>query len=1008
MKIDIPFKHSETIDLALDTVKKDKQALIFVNTKNSAEKQAEDISKQIKDIDLEELSYEILNVLSTPTKQCKRLADCVKKGIAFHHSGLNSKQRELIEDNFRTGVIKIICCTPTLCLSGDSEIWSGINEIKASSLTKSNSLLVLSSQDIVKMKPQEIHKIENSSELVKISSVSGNSIKLTPNHRMFIKRNGKKILLNAKDIKKGDKIATIGKLKIKPKAYKLSDFVLNNKLPIKNKIISNDFFYFVGVMLGDGYSGVNFVNNNINYKGSPCIVGIDNEVFKRVKKVCESLNISTKKSKTQGGTPQLILGKNKWFRELLVRCGIEQRENKKISKKLMNSNLKNISLLLSGLFDTDGCVEKKGLVSFSNISLNLIKNVQKSLLRFGIVSRVRKKPASTMEIYEKEYNTKICYELIISNKRCILDFYKHIGFKIKRKQDDLIKIVSKITSNYNYVSCLKCNYKIYKDLFEGRSISQKNWGLLKKEIISILGKNDELSSREIKKLINNEPKKNSSRLNHHYELIQKRRTGSRSKTEWFWSLNNIGKFIYKEIIINNKPIFEFLRSENCPICNKKLDIFLKKGWRDSDFEGDIYWDIIRSVGKIKKEGYVYDIVLPSKPKNNHLFVAEGFLVHNSAGLDLPAFRAIIKDLKRFTQRGMQFIPVLEYMQMAGRAGRPKFDSVGEAICIAKSDSNNEEIIEKYINGKPEDIYSKLAAEPVLRTYVLSLIASELVGNKKELMEFFEKTFFAHQYEDLEQLTSLIMRVVGMLKEWEFISVGNGEEDSLFQSADSVGEETYKATLLGKRISELYLDPYTASKLIEGLKNNKEKIEFSYLHLISNTLEMRPLLSVTKAESEDIETKLELSREYILDDKDFFEDYYTFMSSIKTAFFLEEWINERDEDFLLTKFKVRPGEIKYKTNIADWLLYSCHELAKLLMLKKQLSNIVKLRLRLQYGVKEELLPLVKIKGIGKVRARKLFNNDIKDVRGLKKADLSMLKRIVGDKVAVNIKKQLLMG
>ena len=133
-----------------------------------------------------------------------------------------------------------------------------------------------------------------------------------------------------------------------------------------------------------------------------------------------------------------------------------------------------------------------------------------------------------------------------------------------------------------------------------------------------------------------------------------------------------------------------------------------------------------------------------------------------------------------------------------------------------------------------------------------------------------------------------------------------------------------------------------------------------------------------------------------------------MSSIKTAFFLEEWINEKDEDFLLTKFKVRPGEIKYKTNIADWLLYSCHELAKLLMLKEQLSSIVKVRLRLQYGVKEELLPLVKIKGIGKVRARKLFNNNIKDVRGLKKVDISSLKRIVGEKMGVNIKKQLLMG
>ncbi|KKK66291.1 hypothetical protein LCGC14_2965590, partial [marine sediment metagenome] len=37
-----------------------------------------------------------------------------KFGIAFHHAGLLPKERKLIEDNFRKGIIKIICCTTTL------------------------------------------------------------------------------------------------------------------------------------------------------------------------------------------------------------------------------------------------------------------------------------------------------------------------------------------------------------------------------------------------------------------------------------------------------------------------------------------------------------------------------------------------------------------------------------------------------------------------------------------------------------------------------------------------------------------------------------------------------------------------------------------------------------------------------------------------------------------------------------------------------------------------------
>ena len=65
----------------------------------------------------------------------------------------------------------------------------------------------------------------------------------------------------------------------------------------------------------------------------------------------------------------------------------------------------------------------------------------------------------------------------------------------------------------------------------------------------------------------------------------------------------------------------------------------------------------------------------------------------AAGVDLPAFRTIIRDLKRFSYRGLIWIPVLEYLQMAGRAGRPEYEKFGEAIVIAKSQTEKEEIYE---------------------------------------------------------------------------------------------------------------------------------------------------------------------------------------------------------------------------------------------------------------------------------------------------------------------------
>jgi helicase len=68
-------------------------------------------------------------------------------------------------------------------------------------------------------------------------------------------------------------------------------------------------------------------------------------------------------------------------------------------------------------------------------------------------------------------------------------------------------------------------------------------------------------------------------------------------------------------------------------------------------------------------------------------------------------------------------------------------------------------------------------------------------------------------------------------------------------------------------------------------------------------------------------------------------------------------------------------------------------------------ISKTRFRLQNGIKEELIPLVRLKNIGRVRARKLFGNSIKDIGDVKKADLTTLSQILGKNIALDIKKQV---
>ncbi|MDP6599961.1 MAG: helicase-related protein [Candidatus Woesearchaeota archaeon] len=378
------------------------------------------------------------------------------------------------------------------------------------------------------------------------------------------------------------------------------------------------------------------------------------------------------------------------------------------------------------------------------------------------------------------------------------------------------------------------------------------------------------------------------------------------------------------------------------------------------------------------------------------------------GLDLPAFRAILKDLRRYGPRGMAYIPVLEYLQMAGRAGRPKFDNTGEAICIAISDNDKKKLYEKYILGEPEEIYSKLAVEPVLRTYLLSLIAANFVNTKKSIVDFFSKTFWAYQFVDIDKLIVIIDKMLNLLEEWEFI---RREEKEDFTSADKINDDSkkIKATLMGKRVAELYIDPLTAYFFIVCLRNasNNKVKELSFLQMICHTLEIMPLLRVGVKEQEKIQEELTRNYDLLLEkEPSMYEpEYEDYINSVKTALMLQEWTNEKTEEYLLESYNTRPGELRSKLGIADWLLYASEEISRILNFQNLNKEIVKLRLRLKHGVREELLPLIKIKGVGRVRARKLYYNRIKDIGDVKKADIMKLSQILGKSVALNVKKQV---
>jgi len=431
---------------------------------------------------------------------------------------------------------------------------------------------------------------------------------------------------------------------------------------------------------------------------------------------------------------------------------------------------------------------------------------------------------------------------------------------------------------------------------------------------------------------------------------------------------------------------------------------------------------IRGANCLKKGVAFHHAGLVTKQRN---IVEEGFRSGHmkiicatptlACGLDMPAFRTILKDLKRYSGRwGMQFIPVLEYLQMAGRAGRPGKEDYGESICISSSQLEKEIIKDTFIYGEVESIQSKLAVEPVLRTYVLSLIASGFLSSKKELINFFSKTFYAFQFGDMHKLSNIINRVIDLLFNYGFIEYKDRDanKDFDFVTANNINsdlEQVINATPIGNKVSELYLDPYTANFFIESLTNAKKKIgidlTIGLIQTISETIEMSPLLSVRKADYDSVETVLihwqdllfrEIPKDYDCDD---------FLSTIKTSLFFKAWIDETDEEIILEKFNMRPGETRSKLDIADWLLRCLIELAKFNSLNDLIPPIVRLHTRMKYGVSEELLPLLKLRGVGRVRSRKLYNYGFRTIKDFTEEKFEQVKSVVGDGIAEKIYTQI---
>ena len=346
----------------------------------------------------------------------------------------------------------------------------------------------------------------------------------------------------------------------------------------------------------------------------------------------------------------------------------------------------------------------------------------------------------------------------------------------------------------------------------------------------------------------------------------------------------------------------------------------------------------------------------------------------AAGVNLPARLVIVEEYYRFEEGMRRPIAIYEYKQFAGRAGRPGYDREGMSVIVASRSDSPEEVAETYILGDPEPVSSKLAGRRGLRHVLLGLLSAE-AASRERVERFLGATLYARQ-SGTSRIGLLAERALGDLVSWGL--------------ASSDGE-LYAATPLGVEVARQYLDPESVPVMRDVVSRSGEIDDHVLLYMIASMPDM-PTLPAGRREADrllDIVIERYPSLIEVLDDYGPPE-----ARRVKTTILLDMWIHEEPEDLIHSELGAGPGDVRSIVETASWIAGALARIAPLAGNAELEQPLRLLEARIRHGVKPELLPLVAIPGVGRVRARRLYSAGYKSLLDLARARPEELLRVPG--------------
>lgn len=319
------------------------------------------------------------------------------------------------------------------------------------------------------------------------------------------------------------------------------------------------------------------------------------------------------------------------------------------------------------------------------------------------------------------------------------------------------------------------------------------------------------------------------------------------------------------------------------------------------------------------------------------------------GMNLPARRVIVLGV----HRGLSEVDTYDIMQMVGRAGRPKYDKKGDAYILLPQTEVKKQ---KGRITNPTPITSQLLEHhKILAFHLVSEIHQRTVKTIGDIHKWYSRSLASYQSQDL-----------------------TGKVDDTLEALTKCGavvksdDDIYDVTSIGKIASMFYYSPFDVADLKRNFNGlfEKDKQDDDYW------------LSMALGNTDTNRTNI-VSRA----DKDVMDEYYRKIEGISRSRpkpFMESAIKGGFAYYCLLTGNVPPALYSFAYGLkADF-----DRLTQILNVIDSFTGqwdmgdwFNKLSKRVMYGVKPELMSLIEIAEIGKVRAEMLYEKNIRSAKDI---------------------------